>query len=286
LARKHGWSRTGKAGLPFVVLDRPVTAKTEEFEFSQEQECFEVEGLSHFRKVYTAGGFAAADFVANHAHLTLDGLAGVAGCVNSIAMGCSGLKGKLQIHKPLLPYFNSKLCTSCGRCVEICPEEALRIVIGKRCPEVDPESCMGCGECEAVCTVEGPSAVKMSEREQTCLVRNSETLPVRMADYTIGLMNNKWNDVVHVLHMYAITERCDCVNTKQQPLLKRDLGFLVGKNPFAIDHLASRILRDALCEEARTKYEKLLKSVDVMAAYVRENYGILDKVPLEKIVLS
>lgn len=94
LATKHGWSVDGPAKVPFVVLDRPKTSIADEFVFKDEKKLTHISGINRFSDFYLAGGFAAADFVINHAHLTLHGLAGVAGCVKSIAMGCSSLKGK------------------------------------------------------------------------------------------------------------------------------------------------------------------------------------------------
>jgi len=285
LARKHGWSKNGKAGVSFVVLDRPSTSKPEKFEFAAEQKHFELDGVNRFNDFYAAGGFAAADFVVNNAHLTLHGLAGVAGCVKSIAMGCSGLTGKLRMHQFLLPHFDAELCVSCGKCVESCPENALQLDKSHSCPVVDPKKCIGCGECEAVCAV-GKGAIKLFGEEITDWERGSQTLPIRMADYTIGLMNGRWDNTIHVMHMYAITERCDCLDIQQSPMLKRDLGFLIGKNPFAIDRLAAQILAEALNKEGLAVDNSLLKSVEATANYVRENYGILTEVPVERTTVS
>jgi uncharacterized Fe-S center protein len=98
-------------------------------------------------------------------------------------------------------------------------------------------------------------------------------------------MHGRWNTVINVLHMYTVTERCDCVNRRQKPMIQQDLGFLIGKNPFAIDVIASRMLRNALDEEGRTFEEPLLQSAETAAAYVRETYGILSETPLETVSL-
>lgn len=285
LAQEHGWSKRDEAGMPFVVLDRPATARQGEFEFDEEQRHIKVSGVKHYRDFRIAGGFAAADFVINHAHMTLHGLAGFAGSVKSIAMGCSGLTGKLQMHKSLLPKFDRELCTCCRECVESCPEGALQLEEGAHFPHVDPDLCIGCGECEAVCHG-NQRAVVMEGKQITDWERGGETLPVRMADYAIGLMNGRWNNVVHVLHMYAITNRCDCVNTRQKPLLEHDLGFLIGKNPFAVDRLAAHMLVDALGKEGHVTGKSCLESIETTTEYVHETYGILSEAPVEKISLS
>jgi len=284
-AKNQGWLEREGAGVPFVVIDRPVTARQGKFEFDEEQRHIKVSGVKHYRDFRIAGGFASADFVINHAHMTLHGLAGFAGCVKSIAMGCSGLTGKLQMHKSLLPQFDPLLCTCCGQCVESCPEGALKLEEDADFPLVDPELCIGCGECEAVCHG-NQRAIVMKGKKITDWDRGGETLPVRMADYAIGLMTGKWDNVVHVLHMYAITGRCDCVNTRQKPLLEHDLGFLVGKNPFAIDRLGAHMLVDALDEEGHVIGKSGLKSVETTTQYIYDTYGIVSEAPVEKISLS
>jgi len=281
-ARTHGWSPEGPAGVPFVVLDRPSTGTPAIYAFGAESEEVEVSGINRFTDFFLAGGFAAADFVVNHAHLTLHGLAGVAGCVKSLAMGCSALKGKLRMHQSLHPCFDPEACERCGLCEENCPEGAIALAEGALCPEVDSELCIGCGECEAVC-VQG--AITLVGEDITDWGRGEATLPTRMADYVLGIMNGRWNRVINVLHMYTVTERCDCVNRRQKPMTQRDLGFLVGKNPFAVDLIAGRMLRAALEEEGRPFEEQLLRTAEISAAYVGETYGILSDTPLEAVSL-
>lgn len=285
MAKDHGWLEQNGSGVPFVVIDRPVTARKGKFQFDREQRNVRVGGVKHYRNFYMAGGFDAADFVINHAHMTLHGLAGFAGCVKSIAMGCSGLTGKLQMHKSLLPQFDPLLCTCCRECVRNCPEDALRLEEGADFPQVDTELCIGCGECEAVCH-NNQRAIVMKGKNITDWERGGETLPVRMADYAIGLMNGRWDNVVHVLHMYAITSCCDCVNTRQKPLLEHDLGFLIGKNPFAIDLLAARMLVDALDEEGHVIGKSGLEAIETTTRYIYDTYGISSEAPVEKISLS
>jgi len=299
LARKHGWSVSKAAGIHFVILDRPETSKDGEFRFDQQEYRIELEGINRFNDFYIAGGFAKSDFTINNAHLTLHGLAGVAGCVKSIAMGCTSLAGKLRMHQSLLPYFDSARCVKCGKCVENCPEDALTLPDDESTPVVDPDKCIGCGECEAVCAVR-KQAVTLKGRKITDWSRGEDTLPVRMTDYVIGIMSgadrvvqtpsgytNKWDNTLHLLHMYAVTERCDCIDVTQKPLIAKDLGFLVGKNPFAMDKLAAEILVKEMNEQGVTIDDtSLLETADKSARYAKQSYGILDEVPVEKKTLS
>ena len=273
LAEKHGWTDDGPAGAQFVVLDRPSTGIEGRFEFETQEEKRRLDSVRRFRDFYVAGGFLAADFVINHAHLTLHGLAGLAGCMKSIAMGCSGLRGKLMMHQSLLPHFDDELCVLCGRCVKDCPEGAMTISEEAPHPIVDPDLCIGCGECEALCA-KTKGAVHMEGEDISDWQRGEQTLPLRMADYALGIMNGKWANVIHVLHMYTVTERCDCLNVRQKPMVRQGIGFLVGKNPFALDQMAGRILADALREESREVDNRLIETADTSARYVKDAYGI------------
>ena len=282
LAKKHGWNISGAAGIPFVVLDRPDTSLDGIFSFSREYNPVQISGINRYREFYLAGGFNAAGCVVNHAHLTLHDLAGVAGCIKSIAMGCSALKGKYMMHQSMLPVFDGESCVQCGLCVESCPENALSLTEEQKHPSVDAQFCIGCGECTAVC----PSgAVEIHGREISDWVRGKDTLPSRMTDYVVGLMNGKWNSTVHVLHMYTVTEKCDCVDIKQEPLISRDLGFLIGKNPFAVDLIASRLLAREIAAESVDVDESVLRTAAVSAEYAYENYEIIPEAQVHKLFI-
>ena len=282
LAQQHGWSANGASETPFVVLDRPCTALPNQYEFTEDQACINIDGIQRFKDFFPAGGFSAADFMINHAHLTLHGLAGVAGCLKSIAMGCSGLNGKLRMHQSLLPFFDQSLCVNCGLCIKYCPENALAVSTDDTEISVDSTRCIGCGECVAVCK---NKAVKLKGKEISDWTLGEKTLPVRMADYAMGIMNGHWDRTIHVLHMYSITELCDCVDVKQKPFIN-DLGFLIGKNPFAIDKAATVILSRELEHKKINIDSEKLSASDTVAEYVKKNYGIISDVPLYPILMS
>ena len=248
LAACRGWSPRGSAGIPFVVLDRPSSALPGTFEFRAEEERREVAGVQRFGDFYLAGGFDAADFVVNHAHLTLHGLAGLAGCVKSLAMGCSSLKGKLRMHQHLFPHFDEDKCVLCGRCVDSCPEGALSLPSDVPCPVVDQEKCIGCGECISVCAL-STGAASLHGAVIDDWQRGSETFAERMSDYVVGLMNGKWETTIHVLHLYAVTPLCDCVDQLQEPLLSRPLGYsyMIASWPRHLDGLVfTRVMEPSM----------------------------------------
>jgi uncharacterized Fe-S center protein len=99
-------------------------------------------------------------------------------------------------------------------------------------------------------------------------------------------MNGMWERTIHVLHMYSVTSRCDCLNVTQKPLLDGDLGFLVGKNPFAVDRLAGEILAEAMGKANRRVDAGLLEGAETSARYAQQTYGILAEAPVETVELS
>ena len=57
------------------------------------------------------------------------------------------------------PYFSKKNCTKCGRCIEACPADALRM--DSRSPHIDRKLCIRCYCCQELCL---SNAVSLSRR--------------------------------------------------------------------------------------------------------------------------
>ena len=51
------------------------------------------------------------------------------------------------------PLINRNLCTDCGKCIEICPTEALTQIEGKAAL-AHPDQCTYCAVCEEICPVQ------------------------------------------------------------------------------------------------------------------------------------
>ncbi|MFP4521172.1 MAG: 4Fe-4S binding protein [Fibrobacterota bacterium] len=270
LAKSRGWMQSGDTGVPFAVLDRPVTSSGKGFEFKKEEGL--VKGQAgNYKDFFAAGGFLKAGFIQNHAHLTLHGLAGVAASVKSIAMGCTSLRGKLRMHQHYMPVFNPEKCTRCGKCIKECPVEALSLP-DRGVPSLRKKICIGCGECEAVC----PSrAVTLNAGEITDWGKGMDTLSRRMADYAIGLIDGRWDSIINTVHIYTVTERCDCLNTVQKPMITDNPGFVISKNPFYADSLAAEFLKKRLPSEAASANSYLTGTAKSAEEYVKEGYGIL-----------
>jgi Na+-translocating ferredoxin:NAD+ oxidoreductase RNF subunit RnfB len=69
-----------------------------------------------------------------------------------------------------LPEVSAELCSGCGKCVEVCPVEAMGLVSAsdphqpkRRKARVDESLCLGCGVCVRVCSKD---SIKLRAREQ------------------------------------------------------------------------------------------------------------------------
>lgn len=51
-----------------------------------------------------------------------------------------------------MAYSITEKCTTCGKCKEVCPVEA--IAEGKDMFKIDPETCVNCGQCVDECPSE------------------------------------------------------------------------------------------------------------------------------------
>ncbi|MGA1871350.1 MAG: ATP-binding protein [bacterium] len=273
LARTHGWSEEGPLGIPFVVLDRPMTSVEGTFSFKDEEIAFMTHNAKRFREVYLAGGFAAAGTIVNHIHLTLHDMAQLAGAVKGITMGGSSRKGKLVMHQCYSPHIHEKLCTRCGTCASKCPEEALMWNEGE-VPQLLEEKCIGCGECLAVCK---GKHISMCAHEVEDWLRGSLTLPYRMADYMMGMMEGRWERLLNIMHMYTITRCCDCLDKEQKSLIY-SLGFLVGRNPFAVDLMATYLMHEEIytrVQEGTICADKDLDKTEILKIFFPHYHGLM-----------
>lgn len=69
-------------------------------------------------------------------------------------------KQKTQIG---LAEIDTQICVKCGRCVSVCPKEA---VTKKRraFPVADEQKCIGCGLCQSVCPVQAIQIAAVEEQ--------------------------------------------------------------------------------------------------------------------------
>lgn len=273
LAERHRWTEKGPLRIPFIVLDRPDTSVRDIFSFTDEELLQISEDSKYFREVYLSGGFDAAGTIINHIHLTLHDMAQIACTVKGITMGGSSYKGKLIMHKCYFPVIKENACLGCGTCSLKCPEKAMDWTKGE-VPRLNRDKCIGCGECMAVC----PSRnIAMRTQDIEDWMKGVDSLPYRMVDYMMGMMGGRWERLLNIVHMYNITRRCDCVDEKQKTIIP-PIGFLIGRNPFAVDLMATYLLHEEIYNQVqsgkmKTKIDDIPEK-DILRVFFPNYHGL------------
>ena len=80
------------------------------------------------------------------------------GCCCEALIGIKRFGSVFPIHTNFLPRVDESTCSGCGKCVDVCPVEAMSIVSAndphqpkKRKARLDEEICLGCGVCVRTC---------------------------------------------------------------------------------------------------------------------------------------
>ena len=75
-----------------------------------------------------------------------------------------------------IPQIQNDKCTGCGKCVEVCPVEAMTLVSANdphhpknKKAKINQELCLGCGVCARVCPTDGIRLLSRPERVITPL---------------------------------------------------------------------------------------------------------------------
>ena len=266
VVRKNRWDRKN-TGMDFVVMDRPSSSVKGVFEFGEEEIMKEVDSPGCFKNVFISGGFEKAGLILNNAHLTLHGMSPLALCVKAVTMGCAGASGKKQMHMNLTPKIDAGSCRTCGLCVKSCPFDAL-YTGDEGVPTLLPEKCAGCGECLAVCP---GGAIIMFHSGDVAWGRGKDTFLSRLSDFLISMMDEKWDSLVNIGHLYRITAQCDCMDIVQKPIVE-DIGVIASRNPFAADRLAMELFT-ARAEKEGKSFP--LKDYPKSFQYVENEYNII-----------
>jgi len=275
LARDHGWL---ELGVPFVVLDRSISSVPGVYEFSADSTDLATTPPNRFPVVRIGAGALVAGCIINHVHFTGHGLTGLALAVKGIAMGFADRRGKSQMHMAFGPVFDPEICDRCGICATECPEGALEYP-GDDPPKLDEDKCVGCGQCLTDC----PSgAITMKPRKIKQWMRGQDTINQRLADYFIGMVAGRWDSILHVAHMVKITVGCDCLNSHQE-LMSPDIGFLVGKNPFAVDRAAEILLEEVAGNQPEARRQIDMQRKADVYNYVENKYGLVTEPEIKKV---
>jgi ferredoxin len=93
-----------------------------------------------------------------------------------------------------LPKIEDEKCNGCGKCVEICPVEAMSLISAndpikkkKKKARLNEEICLGCGLCVRVCKTNG---IKLTEREERVITPINSVHKVVMMAIEKGKLQN------------------------------------------------------------------------------------------------
>jgi ferredoxin len=93
-----------------------------------------------------------------------------------------------------LPVIEEAKCNGCGKCVEVCPVEAMSLVSAnnpakpkRKKARLNEEICLGCGVCVRSCTVDG---MRLTERLQRVITPINSVHRVVMTAIEKGMLQN------------------------------------------------------------------------------------------------
>lgn len=224
LAREHGFD-AAVLRTPVVIADG--IRGTHEIEVP-------LDGR-RFRTCYLAGEIAAADAMLTCSHFTGHHLAGFAGALKNLAMGCASKRGKMQQHSTTGPVVRPEKCRGCGACHRVCPTGAL-VREEERTTGLLSELCTGCAQCLAVCPED---ALRPG---WDCGGRD---FLEGMGDYAAAALSLFQNPVLHLNFLLRITPECDCEGRSSAPLCP-DIGIAASYDPVALDRASLDLVNGVL----------------------------------------
>lgn len=215
IARKHGFF---DLGVPVVIADG---------ERGEEEAQIAISGKI-FPKVRIARRIAEARALVVVSHFKGHLLFGFGGAIKNLGMGCGSRAGKLEMHAALKPSVNES-CTVCGKCVEVCPADAILLAEDKA--TIDPDLCEGCATCIGVCEFD---AVEVPWMDLA-----SSAVMERTAEYALGAVGGK--PCVCVTFINNIAKDCDCMADSE--LIGQDVGIVASTDPVACEQAAFDLVR-------------------------------------------
>ena len=85
-----------------------------------------VEGCEYVREAKIGRAVMDADVFISLNHFKGHEMTGFGGALKNIGMGCGSRAGKMAMHADGKPYVQTDLCAGCGRCIAVCPKDAIR----------------------------------------------------------------------------------------------------------------------------------------------------------------
>jgi len=122
-------------------------------------------------------------------------------------------------------------CTLCGTCVEICPQDAVKI---RRKKVIIDYDCWHCGRCISSC----PEEALFVEKDE-------ELFYEALAEQAVATLSTfKPDRVVYVNFMMDMQPECDCMEACDVPMIQ-DTGIVAGFDPVAVDKATLDIVAES-----------------------------------------
>lgn len=186
----------------------------------------------HFKEVFVADAMRRVPGLVVMSHFKGHEMAGFGGAIKNLAMGGASVRGKRDQHATHVQIAEAT-CIGCGRCVKVCPQQALTLIDGKS--HVDISKCIGCFECITVCPVKAISIDWETEMEP---------FTERMVEYAYGVVKGREENMAYINFVMNVTPDCDCAGWSDS-LLVADIGILASRDPVALDQASLDLVNKA-----------------------------------------
>ncbi len=225
---------------PFIIADGLLGQDGKEYAINQE----------HIKKIKVPGFVGMLDSLVVLSHVTGHIVSGYAAAIKNVAMGMACRPTKQVQHSSLKPSVVKKKCTACGCCVNICPVGA--ITFDNERALIDQSVCIGCGECLCACKFD---AVYINWHEDAHIFCKRM---VEVAQFVLSKFKNK----IYLNFALDINKECDCISTKNDPMISRDLGIFASTDIVSLDKATSEMAlqnkKGDFLKNTRNIYEGML----------------------------
>jgi len=210
LARQHGFDFA-----PIDILDK-------EYDLA-----LPVTNSKYFDKAYFGQNISNYDTILAYSHFKGHGLSGFGGAIKNVGMGMASVAGKMAMHASTIPTIKADKCIVCGKCVELCPPNAITLQPVK----ISAEKCIGCGTCVGVC----PESVFGIPWDST----SKSDFIIRMLQYTKAII--KYRPIIYINVLANISQACDCMSSAPAPFTD-DIGIVAGTDIVAVEKASLDLL--------------------------------------------
>lgn len=243
LAQSKGFGHA-RVGAAFIVADGVFGQDGKEFTVAE----------GHIHKIKTPSFVGMVDNLVVISHVTGHIVSAYAGAIKNVAMGMACKPTKQVQHSSLKPSVVVKKCTACGCCVALCPAKAVTLEGEKAF--INPQKCVGCGECLCACKFD---AIYINWHEEPLVFCQ------RMVEVA-GCILSKFKRAVFVNFALDITKECDCISTKDEPMVSDTFGILASCDSVSIDKATADLALSHKQTEYFPKNQKLINEALSYAA--------------------